>query len=76
MATDSQSAGKVRKFEAEKAVMLRRSKIISNGAKAPAPSQGNDWHDVTVHHRYYGSGERIVETRQGSRPRAVNVCGF
>ncbi|MFT4121282.1 hypothetical protein [Bradyrhizobium sp.] len=40
-----------------------------------------DLHDQTGHHRYYGSsvqngGERIVESRRGKRPRALNVCGF
>ena len=50
------------------------------GACAPS-SQAGDWHDVSGHHRYYGSsatngGERIVENRRGSRPRVVNLCGF
>jgi hypothetical protein len=61
--------------------MSRQVMIISNAARAPAPSRGCDWPDVTVHHRYYGSsalngGERIVESRHGERPRALNVCGF
>lgn len=62
--------------------MLRKpATIISDAAKAPASSQGGDWHDVTGHHRYYGSsacngGERIAETRRGRRPRLRNVCGF
>ena len=39
-------------------------------APQPASSQAGDWHDVTGHHRYYGSsaingGERIVEDRRG-----------
>jgi len=47
-------------------------------APQPASSQAGDWHDVTGHHRYYGSsaingGARIVEDR---RPRFVNLCGF
>ena len=63
--------------------MLRQpASIISDAASAcstPASSQAGDWHDVTGHHRYYGSsafngGERIVEDRRG--PRLVNVCGF
>ena len=59
--------------------MSRKTMIICDGAKAPAPAQGSDRHDVTGHHRYYGSsalngGERIIATRRG--PRAVNVCGF
>ncbi len=38
-------------------------------APQPASSQAGDWHDVTGHHRYYGSsaingGERIVEDRR------------
>jgi hypothetical protein len=57
---------------------MSRKAIISDGAKAPAPSR-SDQH--AVHHRYYGStplngGERIVESRRGQRPRTVNVCGF
>jgi hypothetical protein len=61
--------------------MSRQAMIISDAAKAPAPSRGSDWSDVTVHHRYYGNsalngGERIVESRHGERPRALNVCGF
>jgi hypothetical protein len=59
--------------------------IISDATKsyasAPATSQPGDWHDVSGHHRYYGSsavngGERIVESRRGARPRSVNLCGF
>jgi hypothetical protein len=51
--------------------------IISDTARAPASSQAGDWHDATGHHGYYGSsacngGERIVETRRGSRPSSVN----
>lgn len=61
--------------------MSRPATIIADGAKSPAPLQGSDRHDVTVHHRYYGSsalngGERIIETRRGPRPRTVNACGF
>ena len=49
-------------------------------APQPASSQTGDWHDVTGHHRYYGSsatngGERIVQDRGGCRLRA-NLCGF
>ena len=58
--------------------------IICDAARLRAPSaspEGSDWHDVTGHHRYYGSsavngGERIVEDRRGLRPRFVNPCGF
>jgi hypothetical protein len=53
----------------------------SCAASCATSSQAGDWHDVSGHHRYYGSsatngGERIVETRRGSRPRFVNLCGF
>ena len=56
--------------------------IISDSSdRSPATSQPGDWHDVSGHHRYYGSsaingGERIVESRHGARPRSVNLCGF
>ena len=54
--------------------------IISDTARANASTPG-DWHDVTGHHRYYGSsatngGEQIVESRRGPRPRSVNICDF
>ena len=52
--------------------------IICDAARWRAP-QPADRHDVSTHHRYYGSsaingGERIVEDRR--RPRFVNPCGF
>ena len=55
--------------------------IISDTARVPAATQAGDWHDVSGHHRYYGSsatngGEQIVESRHGARPRSVNLCGF
>ncbi len=55
-------------------------RIICDLAKA-LPSAAGDSHDTSGHHRYYGSsatngGERLVESRRGARPRAVNVCGF
>ncbi|MGH6642856.1 MAG: hypothetical protein ACRED3_09185 [Bradyrhizobium sp.] len=55
--------------------------IICDANRSPATSQPGDWHDVSGHHRYYGSsavngGERIVESRHGARPRSVNLCGF
>jgi hypothetical protein len=56
--------------------------IISDAAiRSNASTQAGDWHDVSGHHRYYGSsatngGERIVENRRGPRPRSVNLCGF
>ena len=62
--------------------MLRKpATIISDSTRAPAASRAGDWHDLAGHHRYYGSsacnsGERIVESRRGTRPRSVNVCGF
>ncbi len=62
--------------------MLRKAvRIICDRERASAPSsQAGDLHDVTGHHRYYGSsacngGERIIETRRGSRPLS-NLCGF
>jgi hypothetical protein len=59
----------------------QRAFIISDAARALASSETGDLHDVAGHHRYYGSsacngGERIVETRRGSRSRSRNVCGF
>jgi hypothetical protein len=58
--------------------MLRQTAtILSDSARSPA-SSGGDWHDVSGHHRYYGSsaiaGEPIAESRRGQHP--VNVCGF
>jgi hypothetical protein len=61
--------------------MLRQTaKIISDSARSLASSAG-DWHDVSGHHRYYGSsaingGERLVETRRSPRPLTVNLFGF
>jgi hypothetical protein len=56
----------------------QRAFIISDAARALASSETGDLHDVTGHHRYYGSSacKRIVETRRGSRLRSRNVCGF
>ena len=62
--------------------MLRqRATIISDTFRAPASSEPGDLHDVTGHHRYYGSsacngGERIVESRRGQHPRRLNILGF
>jgi hypothetical protein len=62
--------------------MLRKQPaIISDATRAPVSSRAGDWHDVTGHHRYYGSsvcngGERIVENRRGPCPRAVNPGGL
>ena len=55
-------------------------RIICDRAKAQ-PATSGDWHDVSGHHRYYGSsatngGERLSETRRGARPRVLSVCGF
>jgi hypothetical protein len=52
-------------------------RIICDGARAQLAASG-DWHDVSGHHRYYGSnatngGERLVETRRGARPRAGDL---
>ena len=61
--------------------MLRQpATIISDSARSSASSAG-DWHDVSGHHRYYGSsaingGERPVETRRSPRPLTVNLFGF
>jgi hypothetical protein len=62
--------------------MLRKpATIICDRARAPASSQTGDFHDLSGHHRYYGSsacngGEQIVEPRRGSRPQSINFCGF
>jgi hypothetical protein len=62
--------------------MLRKQvTIISDSARAQAAPQAGDFHDVTGHHRYYGSsacngGERLAETRRGQRPSSVNPSGF
>ena len=58
----------------------RSAAIISDPPSIPASMRG-DLHDVSGHHRYYGSsacngGERIAETRRGPRLRGVNLCGF
>jgi hypothetical protein len=46
-----------------------------------APSQAGDWHDLSGHHRYYGSsatngGERIVHDRGGARAGLSRLLGF
>ena len=63
--------------------MLRQAAITNAHAHAHAQAlaQAGDFHDVTGHHRYYGSsatngGERITATRRGPRPQGLNVCGF
>jgi hypothetical protein len=58
----------------------RLIRTICDRAKAQ-PASAGDGHEVSGHHRYYGSsaingGERIAETRRGARPRLANVCGF
>ena len=55
--------------------------IISDSVRVPAASQAGDFHDVSGHHRYYGSsacngGERLAETRRGQRPASLNLFGF
>ena len=58
--------------------------IICDALRLRAPSASSlsgDWHDVTGHHRYYGSsaingGERMAENRRGRRPRFINIFGF
>jgi len=62
----------------------QRATIICDAARLRAPSTltpTGDWHDVTGHHRYYGSsatngGERIAENRRGTRRRLFNLFGF
>ena len=59
----------------------KRDEIISDATRLPATTPAADRYEVSGHHRYYGSsatngGEQIVETRQGPRPRTVNLCGF
>lgn len=61
--------------------MLRKPALTISDAARLSAAQAGDWHDLTGHHRYYGSsatngGERIVESRGGRRPRAVSLCGF
>jgi hypothetical protein len=61
--------------------MLRHEATeISDSARSPSSSV-LDWHDVSGHHRYYGSsatngGERLAETRRGARPAGFNQFGF
>jgi hypothetical protein len=59
--------------------------IICDAARLRAPSASSppagDWHDWTGHHRYYGSsatngGERIAESRRGTRRRLLSLFGF
>lgn len=40
---------------AETAMLPTSATIISDAARAPASPQTGDLHDVTGHHRYYGS---------------------
>ena len=62
-------------------MLHKQAFIICDAARAPASSQSGDFHDVTGHHRYYGSsacngGERLAETRRGQRPHSVSAVGF
>ena len=55
--------------------------ILSDSVRMPAASEAGDFHDVSGHHRYYGSsasngGERLSETRRGQRPSSLNLFGF
>jgi hypothetical protein len=55
--------------------------VISDTTRFSVTLQTGDRHDVSGHHRYYGSsatngGEQIVESRRGARPRSINLCGF
>jgi hypothetical protein len=70
----------MRKNTSTETVMLRQAATITSD-RAQALAQSGDFHDVTGHHRYYGSsatngGERITATRRGPRPQGRNVCGF
>jgi hypothetical protein len=63
--------------------MLRKpARIICDAMRrTPVSSQSGDYHDVTGHHRYYGSsacngGERIVDTHRGQRPSLLTVLGL
>ena len=54
--------------------------ILSDSVRMPAASQAGDFHDVSGHHRYYGSsasngGERLAETRRGRRPSFIRAAG-
>jgi hypothetical protein len=58
----------------------QKIRLICDRAGTLVPSWAGDFHDITGHHRYYGSsatggGERLVETRH-PRQRHLNVCGF
>ena len=61
--------------------MLRQTATdLSDSARSHVSSAG-DRHDVTGHHRYYGSsaingGERLAETRRGPRPGTTDPLGF
>ena len=55
-------------------------RIICDRARAQ-PAAAGDWHEVSGHHRYYGSsatngGERLSESRRRARPPAGSVGGF
>jgi hypothetical protein len=55
--------------------------IICDSVRMPAALQAGDFHDVSGHHRYYGSsacngGERLSETRRGDRPSLLSLFGF
>jgi hypothetical protein len=74
----------MRKKHSTERVMLReaaRTISDSDTARTPASSQSGDFHDVTGHHRYYGSsacngGERIGPTPIGAPSFALRACGF
>jgi hypothetical protein len=55
--------------------------ILCDSVRMPAASEARDFHDVSGHHRYYGSsasngGERLSQTRRGQRPSSFNLFGF
>jgi hypothetical protein len=62
-------------------MFTKQATILSDSSRFLVATQPGDWHDVSGHHRYYGSsaingGERLAETRRGSRPASVNLFGF
>jgi hypothetical protein len=61
--------------------MSARHITIISDTRGVAGSGAGDWHDVPRHHRYYGNsacngGERLIESRRGPRPRALNLAGI
>jgi hypothetical protein len=62
-------------------MLHQRATIISDAFPAFGSAQVADLHDLTGHHRYYGSsacngGERIVETRRGHHRTLAEIANF